>query len=415
MKRIAIIGGGAAGLAASIAAAGACRAAGRDGAVTVYEMDARVGRRILVTGNGRCNFSNTDMAAEGYRNAAFVAGVYEALPPVRVLEWFYDLGLMWSAEADGRLLPATGKASTVVDVLRARMAVLGVEECCNAKVERLMPPAEPGGTWTLALADGRFVRAEALIVAAGGQDGLSFLPDGVPVEPFAAVLGPLKTVTDPIRGLDGIRVRCRTRLLRAGAEIAAEEGELLFRKYGVSGICIFNLSRFARKGDVLSVNLLPDLSAEGARSLLAQRVQDALALRSDATWEDVFRGMVLPQVAEALLKAAGAKMADPASVDSAELAALATVLQDFRLKVEGIAEPAQCQVHRGGVAVDAVSATLESVSHPDLFFAGEALDVDGPCGGYNLHWAWSSGILAGTGAAMGLVGGEGAAQGGETR
>ncbi|MBR2790389.1 MAG: NAD(P)/FAD-dependent oxidoreductase, partial [Eggerthellaceae bacterium] len=237
MKRIAVIGGGAAGLSCAIVS-------GQAGAsVRIFEMDERVGRRILATGNGRCNFSNAGIRPEVYRNAGFVAKAFERVTPVDVREFFADLGLLWETEPDGRMLPRTGKASTVVDVLRARCAALGVEECCNAKVRELVPPSEVGGPWTLVLADGRFERAEAVVVTTGGQDAFGFLPEGVAATPFSPVLGPPKTDTSQTKGLDGIRVRAQVSLACHERPDIAEDGELLFRKYGVSGICVFNLSR----------------------------------------------------------------------------------------------------------------------------------------------------------------------------
>ena len=398
MKRIAIIGGGAAGLVAGIAAASTVT--GGDVDVAVYEMDERTGRRILATGNGRCNFSNANMSPDVYRNAGFVAKLYEAVPPAEVRGFFADLGLLWTEEPDGRLLPRTGKASTVVDVLRARMAWLGVRECCGAKVRQLVPPAAAGGPWTLVLADGRFERAEAVVVATGGQDALAFLPAGVPVIPFAPTLGPLKADTSHIKGLDGIRVRCRVALVRHERPDVVEEGELLFRKYGISGICIFNLSRHIDDDCSVRIDLFPDYDWGELQALLEARGAVLLVWNPGATVGDLLRGMVLPQLAEAACEFASTRMdAALTGYGADEYETLAVSLKSYPIDVRGMAEPGQCQVHRGGVDVAAVTDALESIAYPGLFFAGEALDVEGPCGGYNLHWAWASGMRAGRAAA----------------
>ena len=395
MKRIAVIGGGAAGLSCAIVS-------GQAGAsVRIFEMDERVGRRILATGNGRCNFSNVDIRPEVYRNAGFVAKAYERVTPEDVWGFFADLGLLWETEPDGRMLPRTGKASTVVDVLRARCAELGVEECCSAKVRELVPPSEAGGPWTLVLADGRFERAEAVVVTTGGQDAFGFLPEGVATTPFSPVLGPLKTDISLTKGLDGIRVHARVSLVRHDEPRIAEDGELLFRKYGVSGICVFNLSRFVDDDSLLLVNLLPEMDMPGVQACLSARAAKALARNKAATVGDLLRGMVLPQVAEAVCAFASTRTSRAlAGCTEDEFETLAAALTGFPLEVRGIAEPAQCQVHRGGVDVAAVTDDLESRAFPGLFFAGEVLDVDGPCGGYNLHWAWASGMLAGKAAAF---------------
>ena len=394
MKRIAVIGGGAAGLACAIVS-------GQAGAsVRIYEMDERVGRRILATGNGRCNFSNANMAADVYRNAEFVAKVYGRVTPAAVRGFFADLGLLWAAEPDGRLLPRTGKASTVVDVLRARCALLGVEECCGAKVRELVPPAEAGGVWTLALADGRFERAEAVVVATGGQDPFAFLPEGIAATPFSPILGSLRTDTSHIRGLDGIRAKCKVTLVRHEQPDIVEEGELLFRKYGVSGICVFNLSRHIDDDCFIQIDLFPEYAWGELQALLEERGAALLARDPGATVGDLLRGMVLPQLGELACAFASTRTAAAlAGYGADDYETLAVALKSYPLDVRGIAEPGQCQGRRGGVDVAAVTDDLESREHPGLFFAGEVLDVDGPCGGYNLHWAWASGMLAGAAAA----------------
>ncbi len=292
----------------------------------------------------------------------------------------------------------------VVDVLRARAAALGVEECCEARVRKLTPPKSEGKLWTLTMDDGHFERASAVVVATGGQDALDFLPEDVEVYPFAPVLGPLKTDTTLIRALDNIRVKCRVTLMRDGEFEAEEQGELLFRKYGVSGICVFDLSSVAEPGDVLEIDFLPDEKEEKIANLLASRRRRLLAYEPEARMQDLFRGLLLPSVAEAVCAAAEVDAAAKAqSLTKAQKDAFARALKHFPLTVEGIADPAQCQVHRGGVDGYELSSEMEYATHPGLYFAGEAVDVDGPCGGYNLHWAWASGLVAGSAAARSVI------------
>ena len=471
---IAIVGGGAAGLAAAIAAGRALRSSACGDAcdVAVFEADERVGRLILATGNGRCNFSNAVIEPARYRNGSFVAEALAALEdrlPASeassdvcgnaVLRFFKGCGLAWREEAQGRLLPVTGKASTVLDVLRAAARVKGVREVCNARVAAIEVPREAGAHFTLRLTDGVFERAQAVVVAVGGRAGLGLLPKEVSTTPFSPVLGPLRTETRPIRALDNIRVRCAVELRRpqgrhavagdaeadvcesaqahasAGRLVACEHGELLFRKYGVSGIAVYNLSRFAQSGDLLAIDLLdealPSSVATGRdragtgeccagerraneRHAGVSRADEAVAFlraRRDAlaaeglagSCMDVLRGLMLPLVAEAVCARAGLKPGD-APTDCA-MAALGGVATSFELAVEGMGDAKQCQVHRGGVdvaALDACSMGLRDL--PGLFVAGEAADVDAPCGGYNLHWAWSSGLLAGLHAAAFALG-----------
>ncbi len=460
---VAIVGGGAAGLAAAIVAARIMRqhinntiptSCACD--VALFEADERVGRSILATGNGRCNFSNAVIDTSVYRHSAFVADVLTALEaledgtnlvldtpgaiktnsgigvaidtggdtihncPNAVLRFFSNCGLLWRETTQGRLLPVTNKASTVLDVLRAAAHSVGVRELCNAHIVALDPPHSASGHFTLRRQDGSFERAHAVILALGGRTGTELIPVKVPVRAFSPVLGPLRTKTKDIRALDNIRVQCAIELRRplvqaAGAGgfnrvtqshlgsykttvVARELGEVLFRSYGISGIAVYNISRLAHPGDIVALDLLAGVSVEGAEGFLKKRYRDLGSYGFATTYGDLLRGVMLPRVAEAVCNKCGL---DCDSVPNDEgLVRLARTVQSFELVVEGIGDARQCQVHRGGVDVAALDPHTMGVQEiPGLFVAGEAVDVDAPCGGYNLHWAWASGLLAGVSAA----------------
>ena len=433
-KRLAIVGGGAAGLAAAIAAGEAARDAGALLQIVVYERDDRVGRSILATGNGRCNFSNARLQLGEYHNSDFVAQAFTALErlrPVRgcgepvtsevsglprhvgvrdeagrsVLEFLESCGLEWREEADGRRYPLANKASVVVDVLRAAARTLGVCEQCGVGVKAVEAPRKPGGCFTLRMADGVFERADAVIVACGGRALSALDVAGLRKKDLKPILGPLRVAADDIpfvRELDNIRVRCSVRLFRERGDdlvlLGSEKGELMFRKYGVSGICVFNLSRMARPGDQLSLNFLDIGDLQHARDYLRFR-RDKLVARFGVslTCADLLRGLVLPRVSEALLKSVGIDEGRTCDADTCD--ELADLLWSYPLEVAGIGDEDVCQVRRGGFSVDGFdSATMQSKEISGLYVVGEALDVDGPCGGYNLHWAWTSGLLAGASA-----------------
>lgn len=396
MKKLMIIGGGAAGLAAAVAAADALRArgvrvgadAGADGVdVAVCEADERVGRSILATGNGRCNFSNAQVDAAAYRNAAFVGAALDELrragglrggdgaDPVHA--FFADLGLVWREEGEGRLYPLANKATSVLEVLRAAASDAGVREECGREAVRLDAPARKGDRFHVRFADGAVLHAEAVIVAAGGNAARALVPEGLAWEEPRAVLGPLRTDARLVKALNNIRVRCAASLVgRDGAEKACERGEVLFRDYGVSGIAVFNLSRFAEPGDTLRIDLLPQ--------------------HGEAPLEELLRARLA-----SLRERGGAGTGDDAQRD---VPALVRALKGLALEVRGVGEARQCQVHRGGFLVEAFDPrTCAARAVPGLHVVGEALDVDAPCGGYNLHWAWASGMLAGRAAAESLM------------
>ncbi|GAA6489664.1 MULTISPECIES: aminoacetone oxidase family FAD-binding enzyme [Gordonibacter] len=413
MGRLAIIGGGAAGLAAAVTAARELRMLGVPGDVAVYEADERVGRSILATGNGRCNFSNARIDAGAYRNAAFVGSALGALTagsdPVHA--FFADLGLVWREEGEGRLYPLANKATSVLDVLRAAAADFGVREACGRRAVRLDVPDHPGGRFHIRFADGTVGHADAVVLATGGRTARELLPEGIGFAAARPVLGPLRTATDVVRHLNNLRVRCAVTLAGPdGAPKARETGELLFRDYGVSGIAVFNLSRFAEPGDRLLVDLLPQMPEEDCAGFLHARRRRLSADGRPLSREAFLRGMLLPAVARAVLEEAG--LAPGAPLAKCDVPALAAALKTFPLEVRGIGDERQCQVRRGGADVAAFDPrTLEARAVPGLHVVGEALDVDAPCGGYNLHWAWASGILAGRAAATRLMGPDDVAQG----
>ena len=390
-----ILGGGASGLAAAAAL-------GQRGArVTVLERSPRVGRKLLATGNGRCNLSNLDMRPMHYGDAAeFVSRAYEKAPPERVLGFFRDLGLM-TAEEDARLYPRTMQAASVLDVLRAACERAGVSFVTDYEVARLSPSRHG---WTVASADGAVFSAPTVLAAMGGSaapqlgtdgGGARLLSDlGHTITPLYPALVQLRCEHPALRSLKGIRVRARLVLTVDGRYAGEDEGELLFADYGVSGVCVFQLSRFAAPAldegrDVrLSVDLLP----EADDAWLGARI-DALP---GATAQSLFTGALVRLLAQAVVREARVPADMPASeLTASQRRALIAALKRFPLRVTGTQGFTSAQVTRGGVALSEVDpTTMASRLFDGLYIAGELLDVDGPCGGYNLHFAFASSLVA---------------------
>lgn len=370
-KTVAVIGGGCAGLCAAIAAAtGGAEA-------VIYERNNRVGKKLLKTGNGRCNLSHSPVTPGDYNHPDFVTPVISAMDCGALLDFFQSLGLYTVTDDEGRCYPLSDTSSSVLDVLRLRCAALGVEERCGKELRSL---GQRRGKWVLRFTDGEESEWDRVILATGG--GTEFAKTaGHNMIPFSPVLCPLKTDTSPIKGLSGLRVRCRVTLLRKGQTLCTEKGEVLFRDYGVSGIVILNMSRLAQPGDELSLNLLPEWSGEQVTAMLREREDQE---------NELFTGVFHRRVGEAITRNAGSRT----------LSSLYSAITDMRIRVEGAADTANAQVTRGGADVTEFdSHTMESHLRKGLYCVGEALDIDGRCGGYNLHWAFASGLTAGRSAA----------------
>ncbi|MGN0073329.1 MAG: aminoacetone oxidase family FAD-binding enzyme [Coriobacteriales bacterium] len=391
MLDVAVLGGGASGLCAAIAAAA------EGASVTVFEAAERVGAKILATGNGRCNLTNTGLSAADYNHPSFVEPVLRRWGPQELLAWFEAQGLLTLPEREGRVYPLSNSANSVLDVLRSSCQRAGVAVQTNARAERVVPLGQGRG-FELEFKDGACVKARRVVVAAcaDGARLLGFCGHGsMSPQP---VLGALATQTGPIRGLSGVRVKCRLSLRAAqdGSELFSQEGELLFRDYGISGIVVFNASRFAQPGCIAVIDLMPGSSEGEFLRLLVGRAQWA------ASYEELMQGIFHSQVNRAMMRTAGCKPGAP--VQEEGLRALAAVAKGFRLHVVGPGDPKHAQVTRGGAELSGFDPTvLESLLQPGLYACGECLDVDGPCGGYNLHWAWASGLIAGQAAARGCA------------
>ena len=393
MKHVLVIGGGAAGLVAALAAS-------RGGArVTVLEAAERVGRKLLATGNGRCNLTNMQVTPSAYNCPAFVEPALATWTPQRVRGFFRELGLLTFEEREGRVYPCSNTATSVLDVLRLGCRCAGVEIVCGFDAVGI---SERDSIFAVTDAKGNVRRGQAVVVATGGATRL-LGACGHELAPFSPVLCSLKTDTDVFRGLSGLRVQAQVSAYEHGdaAEpFARESGEVLFRDYGLSGIVIFDMSRMVGEGMVLSLDLLPDMDAGEVGTWLHGRME-ALTGGNDPTavsYEDLLTGTFHSRVAACVLRAAGCRPS--AQAEAGDLGRIARACKDLRTTVHGVGDAKHAQVTRGGARVDAFDAqTLESRQVPGLHAVGETLDVDARCGGYNLHWAWASGLVAGAHAA----------------
>lgn len=412
---VAVIGGGAAGLMAAIAAAMTEQAQRRIGKVVILEAQERVGRKLLATGNGRCNLSHAAWTPEHYhgRESRFALGALNRLDVAQTLDVFRQMGLLCRVEEDGRIFPYSLQASSVLDILRLRLERLGVLTCTSFKVDKLVPPAHGSTGFRLQAMDGRSIQARSVVVATGGLAAPTFGCDGSGyrlmarlghrlIEPFPAIVQ-ICTPQAFVRPLAGIKCDGVASVVADNKALRTEKGEILFTDYGLSGPPILQLSRLVgayhrSQYDVpdilIQIDFLPELSLADTGNWLAER---SLA-DPDCPLPEFLTGLIHKKLGQALLKQAiGRPLNGPCStLTAAERKSLVQLLKAWTVPATGTRDWSQAQVTAGGLDVSQFQpGTMESRLVPGLYAAGEILDIDGDCGGFNLQWAWSSGWLAG--------------------
>ncbi len=410
-KQIIVIGGGAAGLMAAIAAA-------RQGAeVMVLERLSRVGKKLLATGNGRCNYTNTQLDISRYHgnNPDFASPVLQRFGTDQTILFFSRLGIVPMIEQKGKVFPRSAQAGSILDVLRYELDCLGVDVICDEEVTQI---DVMGKGFALSTRSGRRFSSQSVIITTGGKASPNLGSNGSGyilaqnlghslIPPFPALVQ-LKLKASFLKQLAGIKVEGTAEILEEDRSVAMEAGEILFTTYGVSGPPILQISRAAgeslRKGKIpyLKLNIIPDISRRDLEAHLERRLEEEQASK---TLDFSFVGFINKQLAPVIIKEAGVSdIRKPAGqVTPQEKKRLLTILQDWRFEIRDTLPWSQAQVTAGGLNADEVDPqTMESRLIPSLYFAGEVLDIDGGSGGFNLQWAWASGFIAGTSAAEGL-------------
>ncbi len=396
-----IIGGGAAGMMAALQA----HRTAPELRIAILEKAARPGRKLLATGNGRCNIANRYAGKEHFFNAAgrcpaFVQPAFAAYPVADILARFAELGLLVKEEDDGKYYPLGDQAAAVLDTLRLHCEACGIPLLTECAVQSIRPG------FILSTDQGE-MRASAVILAMGGVAS----PQLSTSDGFAAMLQPLGHRTTPLypaltqiktkdllpKAVQGVKFKGTVTLLRDDAEALTDSGEVLFTAGGLSGPPIFQLSRevsrLCRLGITprLRLDLLPQIGRDELYQLLSSRRDLPFSL------SDCLSGLLNKRLGQVLIRQATPHKLDaPAStLTEADLHRLTSLIKGLELTADGVAGWRSAQVMTGGLELkDFDSHTLQSRRQPGLFAAGELLDICGDCGGYNLSWAWSSGSLA---------------------
>ena len=410
-KRIAVVGAGASGLMSAICAARRCAELGKQVDIILFEKNPRPGKKLLATGNGRCNLTNTDETRAAYHTGApsAAAAVLNAFPVQAILHFFAQIGL--ETVQNGTLVyPRSMQAASVLDVLRFEAARRGVTIQPEREVTDIR---RTGKGFQLSSKGGNTYAADAVILAAGsaaggGSDsGIALLKRlGHTVVPPYPALTPLKCDTTYIKTAAGMRANAQIRLDIDGAPGRNEYGEVLFSDYGLSGIAVMQLSgeasRLFASGGRHDIYIVLDLAPEYDFTALYALLQRRRTIFAEQPLEQLLCGFLNKRVAMAAIKAAniGPLSAAVSALTDKQLKTLTALLKAWRIPVTGVKGAPSAQVMGGGAALDEFDPhTLQSARLRGLFACGETLDIYGDCGGYNLTWAWTSGYVAGHGAA----------------
>ncbi|HNZ82862.1 MAG TPA: NAD(P)/FAD-dependent oxidoreductase [Sedimentibacter sp.] len=399
--KIAVIGGGASGLTAAIAAA-------KNGAeVTIYEKLNRVGKKILATGNGRCNYTNMNLSKECYhsKDLKLTEDVMNFFDLKKTLDFFENLGIFPYVDDSGKVFPNSLQASSVLDVLRYELQRLKVKELTDFNVTDLRKTKDK-----FSVIGNDTHAADRIILSTGGKASPQLGSDGQGyeiarsfsheiIEPFPALVQ-LRLSGKYFKRMAGIKFDGIVKAYAGERLIREEEGEILFTDYGISGPPILQVSRRVieelnkKNKPFLTVDMLPLYSKLKLYEILEERFRKI----DYKTIEEGMVGFINKKLIPVVLYEAGFDDINKlcGRLNKKEIYKIIDILKEWKFEVTGHNSWQQAQSTAGGIKLSEVNPkTLESLKVKGLYFAGEILDVDGDCGGFNLQWAWSSGYTAG--------------------
>ena len=411
MQQIIVIGGGASGIACALAAG----KTNPDAKITILEQLDRVGKKILLTGNGRCNLSNKEIYFNHYHSQSLtvLSDIMKPMTPEFAIKFFNELGLLCCEEDSGRIYPYSYQASMVLDVLLLALKQENICVVCSCKVSGV---SYTKNRFVVATQGGQNYYADKVIMSTGGKATPHLGNDGSGYE-IAKSFGhkclntypclvPFCCKYEGLNGLKGIHVHGVATLYSDGNLLGTSKGEILLTDYGLSGIPAMDLSCFMDQvkpnaKSVIQIDLFPDFKPTQLRTFLDARVKKY----ASETLEMFFTGLINKKIAYSVLKHIGIAPLSRSigSLNSQELDELTKTLKSWRFPVASTLSWDKAQTTGGGIPLGEINPdTMESRLQPGLYLTGELLDTVGECGGFNLHWAWCTGIIAGTSAASSL-------------
>lgn len=397
--KIAIIGAGASGLACGIAAAQNAVKNNLKVNITIFESKDKAGRKILTTGNGRCNLMNLNEGSYYFDKNGFSDYALKKFNVRSNLDFFAELGLYTRSDEEGRIYPLSNQASSVLDALRFACNRLGVKIVCDSPIEKIKATSKG-----FELFDKGFF--DVLVLACGGKAGVKSFNGyellkqlGHNVTDIKPSLTKLEVKDKKFtKQLKGIRQKGSFSIFDSKEFLANEKGELLFTDYGLSGIAIMQLSAYAvRAKNVSDIKIKADFVSELSQADLFNAIKAFADANPTERNENLLSGFVAKKLGEAILKKLDISLSDTfASLDNKKIQSITLSLKNYCFEIASAKGFEDAQVTAGGAECKSFNnKTMESKIIKSLYCIGELLDVDGLCGGYNLHWAWSSGRLCG--------------------
>lgn len=397
-----IIGGGASGFTASIFA----KRKNPNLNITIFEKNKRVLKKVLATGNGRCNITNKNLSLDKYNRESekFIKYAINSFGVSEAESFFASIGILFSEENGGKIYPMNKQASSVVDMLLAEADHLGIDIKCESEITSI----KKKGSFFEIESNSEKLRADKIIISCGSKSGGGFSSGYDILKQFGHTITPLFPAVVQVKAigtkpLTGMKFVGKAKILKSKKILEEAEGEILFTDYGLSGPPIMNLSRviskfFAEKKNLkeeifISLDFLTEFTEEEIYSLLLERRKILNHLNAEL----FLNGVINKKISFEVIKRANLKLSTPVySLSNSDLKTVAYLLKNFEFKSEGVMPFINSQVCAGGVELSQIDPfTMESKKVNGLFVTGEILNVDGICGGYNLHWAWASGHLAG--------------------
>lgn len=403
--KIAVIGGGAAGLAAALA----CGERFGRGSTAIIEKQVRTGRKLLATGNGRCNITNRNVSPKHYYgDRQIINSVLSQFSPDDSEKFFGNMGILFRDDTEGRVYPHSNQASTVLDCMRMRCEKLGVEELCGFTITSIK---RENGLFLINSPE-MTLEAENVIFATGSQasnllgsddSGYKLLSSlGIEHTPLFPALSPVYT-KEKYKNLKGVRAKGSVSLVADGKTIKKRDGEIQFTDYGISGICVFEISRFVNEFFMLSsiggrkynnIKISLDVMSEYSFDELCTYLKKCRRIFADNKTQDILSAALSKKLSQSITEYCRLERKQCDKLNDSEIKRIANAVKNFIFTPIISDGYKSAQVSAGGIGSEYIDPeTLMSRKVKNLYVCGELLDVDGDCGGYNLHFAFGSGMI----------------------